>query len=96
MEFLAKKVHKEIQVPCFTPANGETIKISCAPTIQIKADSNFIKKAMEGHLNNATLHAAIVHQGSIKNFRKFFEKVFDIFVKACNPQGKQDGVDLNY
>ena len=77
MEFLAKKVHKEIQVPCFTPANGETIKISCPPTIQIKADSNFIKKAMKGHLNNATLHAAIVHQGSIENSRKFLKIFFD-------------------
>ena len=63
MEFLAKKVHKEIQIPCFTPANGETITIKCPPKMQIRANTDFIKKTMAGHLNTATMHAAILQDG---------------------------------
>lgn len=60
MEFLAKKVHKEIQIPCFTPANGETITVAGTPKVEIKANTDFIKETMKGYLNKATMHAAVI------------------------------------
>lgn len=77
MEFLAKKVQKDMGLPCFTPANGETVNISCPPQIKVKIESDLARKIMKRSLNRASFHAALVNDGkrrelllNIKMFRE--------------------------
>ena len=60
MEFLAKKVHKEIGIPCFTPANGETVTINCSPKVTVNSTTEFLWEALKGSGNQTILHAALV------------------------------------
>lgn len=64
MEFLAKKVQKDMGLPCFTPANGETVNISCPPQIKVKIESDLARKIMKRSLNRASFHAALVNDGN--------------------------------
>ena len=52
MEFLAKKVHKDIGIPCFTPANGETVTINCAPKIRVNCGIDLVRKVLTNAQNN--------------------------------------------
>ena len=82
MEFLAKKVHKEIQIPCFTPANGETITVAGTPKVEIKANTDFIKETMKGYLNKATMHAAVIQDGMLEpKVHIIFNNYFNFLIK---------------
>jgi len=64
MEFLAKKVQKDIGIACFTPANGETVTIGCPPRVRVNCSTELVRKAMKGATNNeAVVHGAIVANG---------------------------------
>jgi len=71
MEFLAKKVQKDMGLPCFTPANGETVNISCPPQIKVKIESDLARKIMKRSLNRAAFHAALVNDGKFRGSLRY-------------------------
>ncbi len=86
MEFLAKKVQKDMGLPCFTPANGETVNISCPPQIKVKIESDLARKIMKRSLNRAAFHAALVNDGKFRGSlpdRKVFRERTGAFTPGC-------------
>ena len=65
MEFLAKKVQKDVGIPCFTPANGETVTIACPPKVKVNCSVDFVRSALKNAKNNeALVHGSVVAKGS--------------------------------
>ena len=46
MTFLHKKIEEEFHIPCFYPANGETINISTSTSLPVDVDIGFLKRTI--------------------------------------------------
>nr|XP_002128796.2 integrator complex subunit 11-like [Ciona intestinalis] len=70
MDFLKSKINQELHLPCFKPANGETVVITTNPPITVDASTNLLRKNREilGTSYNPkrvkTLHGAVLMKGN--------------------------------
>nr|CAB3233543.1 integrator complex subunit 11-like [Phallusia mammillata] len=70
MEFLASKINKELHLPCFKPANGETVTITTNPPITVDASMKLLSKHRQvaGTTPNPkrikTIHGTVLIKGN--------------------------------
>lgn len=71
MDFLKAKINKELDLPCYKPANGETVVITSNPPLEVNMSSNLFSKHKDDPLNVSsnpkrlkTIHGTMLIKGN--------------------------------